>query len=410
LNNLDRGWILTCFGTAVGAGILFLPIQVGISGVWSIIFLTLIIFPITYVSHRGITRVVASCPKATDIVGAIEYDLGHTAGFVVSVLYFLSIVTICVGYATALTNLTDSFLVNQMHTTIVPRPALTFFILGVLTLVLLGNERIIVAITSALTLPLIILLLAISIYMIPQWNLSSFHSIFSIRDFIKSTLLLLPILIFAMNFSPVCSLLGVSYKKRYTNVEDAIKHSDSVVKWTSALVFVFVMLFVFSLFLSITPEILIDAKHKNIDTLTAIALAYNTPIFLYTLPMFSFLAIASSYFGHFTGTREGLSGIFVQIATWKKPEVKDRLDLKKIKLTSTLVLFITLWVLAVYNPPILSIIGAVSAPIIAIYLYLMPVILMKKVPRLQIYRSKLAAFVFIAGIFAIVGYFVGQVM
>jgi serine transporter len=410
LNNLDRGWILTCFGTAVGAGILFLPIQAGLSGIWSIIFLTLIIFPITYISHRGITRIVASCPQATDIVEAIEYDLGHTAGFIVSILYFLSIVTICVGYATALTNLTSSFLINQMHVIVISRPVLTFFILGILTSVLLGNERVMVAVTSTLTFPLIILLLAISVYMAPRWNLSSFHSVFSIRDFIKNTFLLLPILVFAMNFSPICSSLGAFYKKRYANVEDVIKHSDSVVKWNSVFLLVFVMFFVFSLVLSITPEILIDAKRNNIDALTAIALAYNTPLFLYTLPIFAFLAIASSYFGHFTGTREGLSSIFVQIATWGKPEVKNNLNFKKIKLISTLILFIMLWILAVYNPSILSILGAVSAPIIAIYAYLMPVILMKKIPRLQIYRSKLAAFVFIMGIFTIVGYFIGQIM
>ncbi|MDR3253731.1 MAG: hypothetical protein LBT07_02045 [Endomicrobium sp.] len=86
MKNLDRGWVLTCFGTAVGAGILFLPIQAGLSGIWPIIFLTLIIYPITYISHRGITRIITSCPKATDIVGAVEYDLGHTTGFIVSIL------------------------------------------------------------------------------------------------------------------------------------------------------------------------------------------------------------------------------------------------------------------------------------------------------------------------------------
>jgi len=51
-----------------------------------------------------------------------------------------------------------------------------------------------------------------------------------------------------------------------------------------------------------------------------------------------------------------------------------------------------------------------SAPIVAIYAYLMPVVMMKRIPRLRIYRSKLAAFVFIIGIFALVGYYVGKIM
>ncbi|MDR0956571.1 MAG: hypothetical protein LBL77_01750 [Endomicrobium sp.] len=408
--NLNKRWILTCFGTAVGAGILFLPIQSGLSGIWSVIFLTLIILPTTYISHRGITRIVASCPKANDIIGAVENDLGHFAGFVVSLLYFLSIVTICAGYAIGLTNIVSSFLINQIHCPEIPRSLLTFIILSIMTLILLGSENIMITVTSILTFPLIVLLFIISIYMMPNWNFSSFHVVFSLKEFIKNTFLLLPILIFAMNFSPVCSSLGAFYKKQCGNIDDAIKCSDSIVKWNSILLFIFVMFFIFSLFFSITPDILSNAKQKNIDALTAISLTSQNPLFLYAFPLIAFLAIASSYFGHFTGTREGLSGIFVQIMTWKNPNKKNKLNIKRIKLISTLMLFLLLWCLAVYNPSILSIIGVLSAPIIATYAYLMPVILMKKIPRLYIYRSKFAGFVFIIGIFTIFGYVVGKII
>jgi serine transporter len=409
VNKINKGWILTCFGTAVGAGVLFLPIRAGLSGIWSVLFLTLIIFPITYLSHRGLTRIVASCPKQTDIVGAIEYDLGHTVGFAVSILYFLSIITICVGYATGLTNMIDALLTNHFHI-VLPRPLLTFIILVVMTSVMVFNEKVMVMVTSILTFPLIILLFAISIYMIPNWNFSAFHQAFNLRDFIKNILLLLPILIFAMNFSPVCSSLGAFYKKTFSSQQEAIKNSDNVVKWTSIFLFVFVMFFVFSLFFSVTPEILLSAKKENIDALTAIAICYNTPMFLYTLPIIAFLAISSSYFGHFAGTREGFCGIISQIITWNRSELKEKINLTKIKIVCTFILVALLWVCAVYNLSILSIIGAVSSPIIAMYAYLMPVILMKKVPRLLIYQSKLAALIFIVGVFTIIGYCLGQTM
>jgi serine transporter len=410
MNKLNRGWIMTCFGTAIGAGILFLPIRAGLSGICPILFLTLIIFPITYVSHRGIVRIIASCPKETDIVGAVEYDLGHTACFIVSILYFLSIITICVGYATALTNMLDALLINHFHIYL-PRSFLTFVVLVAMTSVMLCNEKVMVIVTSILTFPLMITLLAISLYMIPEWNLSAFYEVsFNLKDFIKNTLLLLPILIFAMNFSPVCSSLGAFYKKNFTSTKDAIKNSDHVVKWTSILLLVFVMFFVFSLFFSITPKILLNAKQENIDALTAIAITYKTPLFLYALPIIAFLAISSSYFGHFAGAREGLCGIVKQLATWNNSELKEKINIKKIKIVCTIILVALLWIFAVYNLPVLSIIGAVSSPIIAIYAYLMPVIFMKKIPRLRIYQSKWAAFVFVIGIITIVGYCLGQIM
>lgn len=408
MNNIDRGWILTCFGTAVGAGILFLPIQAGFSGIWSIIFLTAIIFPITYISHRGITRIVASCPKEADIVGAVENDLGSTAGFVVSILYFLSIITICVGYATGLTNLINAFLVNQLQLGSIHRPLLTFIILSLMTVFLLSNEKMMVVITSIITFPLILLLFGVSIYMIPQWNMSAFHSQFILKDFVKNTFLLLPILVFSMNFSPVCSVLGSFYRKKYGNNDEAIKRSDKVVKWNSIILLFFIMFFVFSLFFAITPDVLVMAKENNLDALSTIALAAQTPLekyFVYIFPMIAFLAISSSYFGHFTGTREGLSGIIVRLFN-----CKEKVNSSKMKIISTSLLFILLWVLAVSNPSILTIISALSAPIIAMYAYLMPVIMMRKVSRLRIYRSKLAAFVFIMGILTMVGYIVGEII
>jgi serine transporter len=404
---INSGWVLTCFGTAVGAGILFLPIRAGLSGIWSVLFLTLIIFPITYLSHRGLTRIVASCPKGTDIVSAIECDLGHTAGFVVSILYFLSIITICVGYATGLTNMVDALLTNHFHI-VLSRFLLTFIILIAMTSVMLFNEKVMIVVTSILTFPLIILLFAISICMIHNWNLSAFHQAFNLKDFIKNVLLLLPVLVFAMNFSPVCSSLGAFYKRTFPSEQEAIRNSDNVIKWTAICLFVFVMFFIFSLFFSITPEILLSAQKENIDALTAIALYYNTPTFLYTLPIISFLAISSSYFGHFAGTREGFYGIITQIITWNRPELKEKINLTKIKIVCTFILIALLWICAVYNLSILSIIGVVSSPIIAMYAYLMPVILMKKIPRLRIYQSKWAAFIFIVGIFTIVGYCLGQ--
>jgi serine transporter len=124
----------------------------------------------------------------------------------------------------------------------------------------------------------------------------------------------------------------------------------------------------------------------------------------------SFLAISSSYFGHFTGTREGFCGIVTQIATWNRPELKEKINLTKIKIVCTFMLVALLWICAVYNLSILSIIGAISSPVIAMYAYLMPVIFMRKIPRLRMYQSKWAAFIFIIGVFTIVGYFLGQVM
>ena len=407
MDRRDWEWVLTCFGTAVGAGILFLPIRAGLGGIWPTLILTAIIFPVTYVAHRGVTRIVASCSKPTDIVGAVERDMGRNVSFAVSVLYFMSIITICVGYATGMTNIVQSFLENQMRMPPVSRSLLTFAILVIVTGVIVCGERVMVRVTSVITFPLILLLAALSFYMIPHWNAAMLDTPFRLNDILKNLLLLFPVLVFAMNFSPVCSTLGAAYRTRFPAGDEAVKRSDAVVRWTSFILLVFVMFFVLSLMLSSTPEMLQAAERNNVDMLTAMSLAFDQPVLMYLNPLIAILAIISSYFGHFVGTREGLIGIIVRLVCWKNPEKSKDVQTKTLTLTVTALLMLGLWFLAVYNPPILKIIGALSSPVIAVYAYLMPVILMRRVPRLIIYRSRLAGFVFIMGIIGIVGDFTG---
>lgn len=403
----DWEWVLTCFGTAVGAGILFLPIRAGLGGIWPTLLLTAIIFPVTYVAHRGVTRIVASCPRPTDIVGAVEQDMGRNVSFAVSVLYFMSIITICVGYATGMTNIVQSFLENQMGMPPSSRSGLTFIILFIVTGVILCGEKTMVRITSIITFPLIILLATLSFYMIPHWNMAMLDQPFRLNDTLKNFFLLFPILVFAMNFSPVCSTLGAAYRTRFPEGDEAVKRSDVVVRWTSFILLVFVMFFVLSLMLSSTPEMLQAAERNNVDMLTAMSLAFDQPVLMYLNPLIAILAIVSSYFGHFVGTREGLIGIIVRLICWKNPEKSKTMQTKSLTLAMTAALMLGLWFLAVHNPPVLKIIGALSSPIIAVYAYLMPVILMRRVPRLIIYRSRLAGFIFIMGIVGIVGEFTG---
>ncbi|TMP75297.1 HAAAP family serine/threonine permease, partial [Pseudoalteromonas ruthenica] len=61
----DTQWVLSLFGTAVGAGILFLPINIGIGGFWPLLIMTVLAFPMTYLAHRGLARFVLSS-KQTD--------------------------------------------------------------------------------------------------------------------------------------------------------------------------------------------------------------------------------------------------------------------------------------------------------------------------------------------------------
>ncbi|STP06525.1 L-serine transporter [Helicobacter canis] len=77
-NSFDTRWMLSLFGTAVGAGILYLPIKAGGGGFWPVVVMCFVIFPMVYLSHRALSRFVCQASgNDRDITHAAEEYFGR---------------------------------------------------------------------------------------------------------------------------------------------------------------------------------------------------------------------------------------------------------------------------------------------------------------------------------------------
>ena len=91
-NKFDTAWVLNLFGTAVGAGVLFLPINAGMGGFWPLVVMAILVGPMTYFAHRGLAYFVLSSSKpGSDITEVVEEHFGPTAGKLITLLYFFAI-------------------------------------------------------------------------------------------------------------------------------------------------------------------------------------------------------------------------------------------------------------------------------------------------------------------------------
>ena len=129
-------WVLALFGTAMGAGILFLPLQAGAFGFWPLAFATVIIFPLVYFSHRTYARIVAGAPAqdyGLDILELVRKYLGRNTGLFVALMYSLANIPTVFIYAISVTNAIDSFIVNQLHGPSINRWVLSVLCVGTLT-------------------------------------------------------------------------------------------------------------------------------------------------------------------------------------------------------------------------------------------------------------------------------------
>lgn len=51
-DSVDRGWVIMSVGMAIGAGIVYLPVKVGIVGIWTFLISVIIAYPAIYLFGR----------------------------------------------------------------------------------------------------------------------------------------------------------------------------------------------------------------------------------------------------------------------------------------------------------------------------------------------------------------------
>lgn len=394
----DTIWMLSLFGTAVGAGILFLPINAGTGGFWPLVIMALLIGPMTYLSHRGLSRFVCSGSKPdADITAVVSEHFGPAAGRFITILYFLAIYPIVLIYGVGITNTVGSFIENQLGVTPPARWLLSGLLIAGMMLVMVAGQWIMLIVTQWLVYPLVAILIFVSLYLIPQWNLAAIREVTPLGLSLSTIWLTLPVLVFSFNHSPAISQFAVAMRRHY-GTDQGTAQADLVLRNTAAMLVGFVMLFVFSCVLSLSPEQLAEAKVQNLPILSYLANVNSSPFVSYFGPVVAFLAIVSSFFGHYLGAAEGLHGILRGTVAKDPAKVSDRAIMRGI----AAFIFFTTWGAAILNPSILGLIEMLAGPVIAAILYLMPMYAIYKVPALAKYRRQLSnVFVIIAGVVTI---------
>ena len=396
----DTVWMLSLYGTAIGAGTLFLPINAGLHGIWPLIIMTLLAFPMTYFSHQALCRFVLSGSSTTgDITVVVEEHFGKVAGKMITMLYFLAIYPILLMYSVAITNTTESFIINQLGMQAPPRVLLAIILILALMAIVRFGQQMIVKSMSLLVYPFVCILLVLSLYLAPHWNDAIFHynevaNANNSSSFLMTLWMIIPVMVFSFNHSPIISSFAVNQKQTYG--KQAEEKSSWILKYSHIMMVVTVMFFVFSCVLSLSPQDLASAKQQNISILSYLANHFHTPTIAYIAPIIAFIAIAKSFLGHYLGASEGLHGLISKSFSEKK------LSNQKLYTLIEVFMILSCWAVATINPNILTMIETLGGPVIAIILFLMPMYAILKVPAMKKYRNPLSnVFVTIIGFITI---------
>ena len=304
-------WIFTLFGTAVGAGVLFLPVQAGTCGVLSLIIAILLAIPSTYYSHKVLIRFLMSTKLPRDYSETLRVYTGKYWGVFFSIIFFLTLFILLVIYSISLKSILNkaaTYLGFQLFLDF--EYCMSFAMLFGLILFLKLCRKILLKIMTFLVCILIALLFFISVIMIPEWNFMSLDYSVDFLTFLKEFLLVFPIMITSFLFFPAVSAMSMSFRQKRMSKKNQEIQMNKIILRTTVLLSFFILFFLFSCLMTIDRSELIYASNHNINCMTLLSMSEKSISWLGSLGLYiGVFAVLSSFIGVFFGVHESAHAI-----------------------------------------------------------------------------------------------------
>ncbi|EDQ8686749.1 transporter, partial [Salmonella enterica] len=378
-------WSFALYGTAVGAGTLFLPIQLGAAGAIVLFITALVAWPLTYWPHKALCQFILSSKTSAGegITGAVTHYYGKKIGSIITALYFIAFFVVVLIYAVAITNSLTEQLAKHIQIDIRTRMAVSFGVVLILNMIFLMGRHATLRVMGFLVFPLIAYFLFLSLYLTGSWQPSLLTGQMSLDSHtLHQVWISIPVMVFAFSHTPIISTFAIDRRENFG--EQAMGKCKKIMKVAYLIICLSVLFFVFSCLLSIPPSYIEDARNEGVTILSALSMMPNAPAWLSISGIIvAVVAMSKSFLGTYFGVIEGATEMVrttLQQVGVKKSRAFNR------ALSIMLVSGIT-FIICCINPNAISMIYAISGPLIAMILFIMPTLSTYLIPALKPYRS-----------------------
>lgn len=385
-DSVDVGWIVMSIGMAIGAGIVFLPVQVGIMGLWVFLLSSVIGYPAMYLFQKLFINTLAESKECTDYPGVISGYLGKNWGVALGGLYFLMLVIWVLVYSLAVTNDSASYL----HTFGVTQGVWSenafygLFLICILSYIGSKGEKLLFKLSGFMAVTVLSLVALMGVLLIGQWDMNNIPKVGHFWPMLKDAIITLPFTLTSILFIQSLSPMVISYRSKEKSIEVARHKANRAMSIAFAILFVVVFFFAISFTFAISQEQAIDAMNKNVSALAIIAHYFPGSWATIAGVVINIFAIVTSFFGVFLAFREACKGLAMNLLLRKYKEE----DINKEWVEKGVIVFIILlaWSAIALNAPILSF-TSICSPIFGLVGCLIPAYLVYKIPHLHKYKG-----------------------
>ncbi|EPY98811.1 SLC5/6 family protein [Mannheimia haemolytica] len=398
-DSTDFGWIIMSIGMAIGAGIVFLPVQVGLMGMWFFLLSSIIGYPAMSLFQRLFINTLAESPECKDYPTVISGYLGKNWGIFLGVLYFIMLVIWMFVYSTAITNDSASYLLTFgiTNTLLSDNPFYGLVLICILVALSSRGEKLLFKISTFMVLTKLFVVAALGLAMIGMWQLHNIGAMPPFGKLIKDAIITLPFtftltsILFLQTLSPMV----ISYRAKEQSREVARYKALRAMNIAFAILFITVFFYAVSFTLAMGREEALKAYEQNVSALAIAAQFFPGSWATYVGVALNIFAVMTAFFGVYLGFREATQGIVMNLLLRKFPaeKINPNYVQKGIMLFSILLA----WSAIVLNAPVLSF-TSICSPIFGLVGCLIPAYLVYKVPALFKYKGLALNIIIITGI------------
>ena len=396
-DSTDWGWIIMSIGMAIGAGIVFLPVQVGIVGVWVYLLAAAVGYPALYLFQRLFVNTLAVSPECTDYPSVISHYLGKNWGIFLGAIYFVMIVISIFVYSTAITNDSASFLYSfEVTDTILSSNP--FYGLGVICLLVAiaaQGEKILFKVSTGLVLTKLLAIIVLGLIMVSHWNLANVPALPSLSDALYQAFTMLPLTLTSILFIQTLSPMVISYRSHNKSVDVAWHKSLRAMNISFGVLFVTIFFFAISFNLAMSHEQAVMAASQNISALAIAASEMDGDTVRILSLLLNIFSIMTAFFGVVLAFKESCQGIAINLL--KRVYDEDCINRKAIAWGTLVFGVLVAWGAIILNIPVLRLLTWMG-PIMGIIGCFIPTYLVYKLDFLARFRSPSLMFIIAAGI------------
>lgn len=396
-DSTDFGWIIMSIGMAIGAGIVFLPVQVGLMGMWVFLLSSIIGYPAMYLFQRLFINTLAESPECKDYPTVISGYLGKNWGIFLGVLYFIMLVIWMFVYSTAITNDSASYLLTFgiTNTLLSDNPFYGLVLICILVALSSRGEKLLFKISTFMVLTKLFVVAALGLAMIGMWQLHNIGAMPPFGKLIKDAIITLPFTLTSILFLQTLSPMVISYRAKEQSREVARYKALRAMNIAFAILFITVFFYAVSFTLAMGREEALKAYEQNVSALAIAAQFFPGSWATYVGVALNIFAVMTAFFGVYLGFREATQGIVMNLLLRKFPA--EKINPNYVQNGIMLFSILLAWSAIVLNAPVLSF-TSICSPIFGLVGCLIPAYLVYKVPALFKYKGLALNIIIITGI------------